>query len=274
MSGKLGGMVFTKTKGHQTVRSYIKNARSLSASQIISRQNFSNYSKVWKSLVAPVPNNWNAFASDPYSPLYRTNVGQYSGYQAFVGCQIAANNRNKWLTPCVCVLNGGLGTLSFTGLNDIASFSPENSSVTPFLRRSVSPAMPLLLINCSFSSAGILTARVLWGHSPGLIADMPGFADSNSLSYGFMFYMSEKLPSTIAVPKHPLRQILASTGTMLVGTPNLVGSSWMDMTFSSNLLIQNSKQFPGSGSIVQITCVVVSPRGTQAIVGSSIITIS
>ena len=251
MRGKMGGLVFTKSKGHQTVRSYIKNTRSLSVAQSINRSILTGLSKSWKSLMAPIPAAWNSWAYEGFAPLGKTNVGQYSGFQAYLSNQMVFQHMNNWDLTFTVTMNGGLGVLGFTGFPSAPFSTPENTTIVPWLRRSVAPHLPITFTSCTLNGSHVINARMTWGHSPGLTPDLPVFQDPNGLGMGFAWYMSEKLSNAYSVAKHPYRQLIATTGIILITTPPPVGSLYADFLSTPGNLYQNSKSFPGSGYLLQ-----------------------
>jgi hypothetical protein len=259
MSGKLGGIVFTKNKAGQIARVYQKGCTSQSANQTATRSQFNGIAKNWKNLVYPVPNNWSNFALNYYSPLKRTNHGQYSAYQSFVACQNAYLNSNKWLTTVVITMDGALGVLGQTQLPCLISTIPEECSIQPALYDGTQPVKSLSMPTVSLTGAGVLTALIRWIPAPQTGLTQASFLDPQQLPIVFTFYMSEVISNIHNFVRHPLKSIIASTGNMTITTPNL--------------LLFQSKKFPYTGQIIQITACVMSTRGTQAIIGSKIITI-
>jgi hypothetical protein len=274
MRGTMGGLTFSKTKGHQTVRSYIHNKKSLSIAQQNNRSNFNAYSKAFSTLGPAEISNWNLFAGDNYAPLGRTNSGQFSGYNAFMGCQMAYAHNMRFLTTPVITLGPTPVTLGFTNNPDPPINGSTGYSVMPFLRTIAPPNLPLHLDSCSFTSLHVLSARIRWGNTPGLHATMAGFSDPLLQNYGFAFYMSDPVGNSQLVPKHSYRQLICTSGTILVTTPNLIGSDYGDFVFPACNQLYNSKQLPSQGRWVKISAVVIGPNGTQALIGSLMVQIS
>jgi hypothetical protein len=272
--GRMGGMVFSKSKGHHTIRNYVQNKVSRSTAQTQNRNNFTSYSKAWKGLGPVEVSNWNMFAGDNYAPLGRTNIGQYSGYQAFMGCQMAYNHNMKYLTTPVITLGPAPVTLGFTNIPDAPLNGPTGYSVQPFLQQIAPPNLPLTFRSVSFTSQHVLTARIGWGNTPGLHSTRAFFQDPLNQSYGFAFYMSEPVGSSSIIPKHQFKQLIVTSGTILVTTPSLIGSDYGDFVFPACSALYNSKQIPTQGCWVKISAVAIAPNGTQALIGSLMCQIS
>jgi hypothetical protein len=274
LKGRIGGTVFTKNKAGQIARVYRTPVSSRSQAQNIVRQSFQNVSKSWKNLIAPIGSYWQTFATSVYAPLKRTNHGQYSGYQAFVACQQAAANSNKWITPVSIVSDTSGGPLGLTQVPWSQFTNPEEVSIQPNLHDTNLPAKNITIANVTISQVGAVVLRLQW--IPVGLTGLGGsiFIDANSLPMGFIVYISDPISNPGNTPKHQFKQIICSTGHMLITTPNLNTSHYADFTFSANPLLTNSKQFPSTGHYVLLSVVNISPLGTQSLIGSRVTVIS
>lgn len=274
IKGKLGGIVFTKNKAGQIARVYSANSKASSPAQKANRITFAQVSKAWRNLDVAEGQAWETYAQYVYSPLGKTNHGQYSGYNSFMAAQGAAINSNRWLCSCVGVMDGALGSLGFTQRPFPAFKLPDEVSVQANLHDTNLPAKALSMPVCSLSHLGVLSCRIQW--IPTVLTGLAGvfFNDANALDYGFSFYMSDVMPSMKAKVKKPYKQLICSTGFMNVTTPNLNGSHYIDWLFTASPNMYDSIGYPSTGHIVQISCCVISRLGSQALVGSKLVTIT
>jgi len=97
LSGKLGGYVFSRNGSGAYIRQYVKPINPNSVAQAAARQLFTNAASSYHALVDFQKANWSDFAKNLYNPLVGPNDGQFSGFNAYVACNIAVQGANKGL---------------------------------------------------------------------------------------------------------------------------------------------------------------------------------
>ena len=85
LSGRVGGVVFSRNGIGKIVRQYVKGIDAHSVTQVNNRGLFSNVQGLWRSLSMSNRLSWGTFANSIYVPKHGRVAPKYTGTNAFMG---------------------------------------------------------------------------------------------------------------------------------------------------------------------------------------------
>jgi hypothetical protein len=131
ISGKIGGLVFTKNKTSNVIRRWTKPTKASSQKLNSARASISTITKKYSTLTDLLKSQWSAFAISYYKPK-KIKVGvTYSGYNAYVGLKN---------TVLYCIKNIRATELELTGAcSSTSSIATLNISLDLLLIKRIFP---------------------------------------------------------------------------------------------------------------------------------------
>jgi hypothetical protein len=271
MSGKLGGMVFTRNKAGKTIRAYVNPTDAKSGQQITQRSRFATVVSVWATLTDIAKGAWTSFANSLFSPKKPKVGGSYSGYQAFTSVNSLLNfskahDYTATFTPTTVDLN-------------LSSFpaqlvSPPTTGFSSNIQSSTGTAIALTLKSFSLNTLtgaciGVLTM------DPGPQAAAPVFENPiTDKKVGFSFFGSTVLS--------PGANSCSNYEAYCLGTippPGAITgwSSLSDLTFNWTIpsdYFGNLKGGFSAGQQIFVTVYAVGDEGQSAKIGMLKVTLT
>lgn len=271
ISGKVGGIVFTRNVNGKYIREYVKGIDAKSLQQIANRSRWSSIVSNWKSVSRENKLLWKMYAINIFKPKHGKKLVNYSGYAAYVsvncsvGSLLAASFDPLFLDPEV--------TWAFSGFNYFLS-SPPTKSFSGQIHTSSGEIISLSLSNAIYVvSSGLLSVKV--GMSQPVSGLPPVFQDYVSGNWtGFSVYFSTILSAGRTVVPH--------YDVYLVGSfPSpLITAGWVSQDnftigwyIPSEYLAKLKYAFP-SGSEVFVSLYANGTEGGASFIGRKLITIS
>lgn len=226
LSGRIGGLVFSKNGSGSYVKEYVVGSDAKSLQQIQSRNRFSVMASHWRLLTQSQKNSWKVYANTLFVAKHPKPSAVYSGYEAFVSL-------NTILATCFSSnYDGLLIDPACTVLYDLfpsVNYDPPSSAFSSQIQSNSGSAIQLILNTASFdSSTRVCTFNLLM--CPGMQADPILFKTPlSNVPVGYACYFS--------MPFSGGRTTVNSKEAYLIGTvlhPNIT-SGWVtssSLTFS------------------------------------------
>jgi len=148
LSGKMGGLVFSRNGSGAYVRQYVKPVNPNSVAQQEARTIFTNSASAYHALTDSEKSQWSSYASSIYNPLIGTNDGQFSGFNAFISSNVIVKQASASLmsptisadpTPPSALAETLISTVTTPPSNTLStSIVGAGSAVIPFINTSLS----------------------------------------------------------------------------------------------------------------------------------------
>ena len=271
MTGKVGGIVFTRNKAGKVIRSYVKPTDAKTSQQLAVRGRLAASASTYHGLTTAQLSTWANYASTIYTPKHAKNTVAFSGFNAFVGvnqiaaCQAKAAATFAFTTPAATI----------TQLNSPSSIlTPAGSSFNSTITKSDSTAIGQSLTSIAYVAATrIATITVALSQITGATA--PTFSPVGGTGHcGYALYFSTPLGTSAVRAANNEAYLMAATTTISVTAGWTTTSSIvMTVTVSSGYLAQLKASF-NAGQRVIATLYSVNDLGQMARIGNTIVTIS
>lgn len=295
LSGKMGGFVFSRNKSGPYIRQYVVPVNPNTLAQIGSRANFGTAAAAWHNLTNIQKMAWQSYATTTFRPFQGENVGQYSGFNAFVSMfAVVAQAVSKSLNPSdssdfVFESDGGAITISASNIFSLGAVPPANENPDG-LWGSGSPGVgfDIDLVSVSYAAA-TAQSHLVFNLQPQLEATGPAtgievgadvtipasMTDGIGNLVGYTAYISNAVNQAqdfIANP-HLINLGYVAHGSTMGGL-GLTGLQF-DMTLKSGGFLTNAayQALPAVGEIRRITMYQVSIDGRHKLIGARTCTI-
>lgn len=273
LRGKLGGNVFSRNKSGAIIRQYVKPVSPNTVAQVNARAGFGQAGSLWATLSAAYRAYWGEFAESIFRPKNSTNIGQYTGQQAFQSLNSviakAVNSQNPASLPTIEV-NGAplLSGVTFAPFS-FQTTDPPAFSIQSSLAGSSGGSYPVTLLETSeVTETGQFRAvlRVSNGEGVGLF----NFQDSNQTDWGLVGYMSDSNNSEGMSYSNPEKYCLGYIEPFQAtdAVTDLASVETIEATKTAFLNLIDYKQFPYNGQFVMFTLYAVSSTGTLIRLGA------
>lgn len=273
LRGKAGGSVFSRNRAGEFMRVYVKPAQANSVAQLTARASFGSASQLYRTRTPLTQQTWKDFALTTYNPLRRTNVGQYTGQQAFIAInQSAQMSQAKTLNTTWKLLGGGATQANTSNAYSCPSSAPGTTCIPQVFAASGGGTLPLLTDFLTFSLTTGLKVNLNFGATG--IGKLAGqLTDANNKAFGVGFYMSDPVSFNNQRVKNKWYAFLGNTNQPTFTTPLVAGLLGLEMNCALPS-ITGYKSFPTAGQWVLMTAVQVGIDGTQATIGSQYIQVT
>ena len=271
ISGKVGGIVFTRNLNGKYIREYVKGIDAKSIQQIANRSRWSSIVANWKSVSRADKLLWKNYAVNIFNPKHGKKMVNYSGYAAYVsvncsvGSLLAASFDPTFLDPAV--------TWAFSGFNYFLN-SPPTKTFSGQIHTSSGYIITLSLSEASYiASSGLLSVKVVMSETVSGLPPM--FQDYVSGNWtGFSVYFSTLLSSGRTVVPHYDVYLVGSFPSPLI-TAGWVSSDNFTIGWyiPHDYLAKLKYAFP-SGSEVFVSLYANGTEGGASYLGRKLITIS
>lgn len=194
LSGKMGGMVFSRNKGGAYVRAGVKGNNPQTQTQLKARYAFGSVATLFRSLTSAEKTSWQEFADNYYSPRNGGNAGQFSGYNAFIALRSAV--QQAYLRPLEPVIkNTGVDISSGITFTDFTPMpeTPIAKSFAPAVKTTGGDNALLSVKSAVIETDGSFNVVLQVGDGTGV--DLAGNVDENGYEIGYAVYISNGNPS-------------------------------------------------------------------------------
>lgn len=268
--GKLAGNVFSRNKGGQILRGYVKPTNANTQAQISARALFSASMTSYSALDAAAKSAYNTFANTLFNSKKRGNVvGIHSGANAFLSLRNTLLNVNKvWINTPAILVNGIAATLVTKQdivLTDVAPIASISSS----LNYGDSLISEVIINNASAGLAGtVMVTLNLLNPVPAAMTSSIMFDAQNS-PVGVNVYVSEPLKSISSAVQNKTKNLYGTTGLIEDYTVASATPESIKFTIPQGFVQADSKSSLATGQIHRFTAYLFDSNGQQIEIGSS-----
>lgn len=270
LSGKMGGMVFSRNKSGQYIRSYVVPVNPNTGAQLTARASFAGAVGSFHSLDPAEKTQWQNFAQTAFNPKGAINTGQFSGINAYTALNQMVIHGNKYLTAPTLAVNGTplvgqptYGSLTF-------SDTPPVFTVQPNLKDNVTgQAITYGSMTGGVAYDGSFEITMNINPSPTGAPTLAGFEDAVGHPIAYAVYMSEAHVQGGLFYANPFKYLLGVIPPNDADSTDLTAVT--DLTFTASTVIDtaNYQAFPVAGNFVRISVYAVSSEdGSQQCIGT------
>lgn len=269
LSGKLGGMVFSRNAGGAYVRAGVKGTNPQTQSQLSARNAFASVSTLFRSLSSAEKTQWQEFADNWYSPRSGGNTGQFSAYNAFISLRSTVRQALRLAFNPDILLNG----TTATGGETFTEFTPMPE--TPL---ALGLSAGLATADASSIALDVETAvvtvdgrfRINLRVGDGLGSDVIGNEDVYGNKLGYAVYISNGNPSDNMSYGNEFSKCLGFARPFSLTTPGTQFDGLTDMSIINDTprIIGQFKRFPLLNEYVNVTVLAMNKYGMFTRLGS------
>lgn len=269
LSGKLGGMVFSRNAGGAYVRAGVKGINPSTIAQVQARNAFGSVSTLFRGLTSAEKTQWQEFADNYYSPRSGGNVGQFSAYNAFIALRSTVQQSLRLASVGVITVNSPAVTVT----QDNEGFTPMPESplaltLLPGISNGFGDSLLLTLTSAVIKSnaSGSVTMQV----GDGLGVQVPGNFDINGNMLGYAIYISNGNPSDNMSYNNELAKCLGfiTPWTSIEAGSELNALKTITAAFPANDTIGRYKRFPLIDEYCLVTVFVMNKYGMFSKLGT------
>lgn len=270
LSGKMGGMVFSRNKGGAYVRAGVTGINPQTIGQLQARNAFGAVSTLFRGLSSAEKTFWQEWADNYYSPRGGGNVGQFSGYNAFIALRSAVQQSVRLGRVGVLSVDGilpagGTTTLEFTPMPE----TPIATTLLPAVKTTAGDSALLTLVDANVSVNG--DTKIFLSVSEDTPLALDNIVDINGNELGFAVYISNGNPSDNMSYNNPEAHCLGFAYPIVVTDPSsdlaAVNQLAVYINWGSNL--GRYKRFPLLNEYVVVTAYVINKYGMFSKIGES-----
>lgn len=273
LRGKAGGSVFSRNRAGQFMRVYVKPAQANSTSQATARGIFGAASQAYVPLTLATKGSWGSFATSVYNPLKKTNVGQFTGQQAFIGIisSVTASAskiaQGTWCTIGTTTLKPNTVVAFTNGTN-----APSTTVVPAVQGPAGSGVQPLGIVNVTAANKDSLKFDLLFGATgSGILAGQ--MLDSGGKAFTIGVYYSDVLRFSGSTPKNKYQNFVGNLAIPSFTTPFTNGVLGVTVNMTG-IVTSGMKRIPASGDIYLVTFLSIGIDGTQATIDSKYVIVA
>lgn len=272
--GSVGGNTFVKYGDTQIMKS--RRSPSISSSQPVrdARGRLATLVARWRLQTLTDKSNWKLFAEDGYIPVRPSISGKLNGYTAFLGCNLLRNNFNSRIGNDIIVSLPDLTSMTHDkALISWSDVVPDHTVYNATTDAGFN-SYPFKLGLCDITYTAGWSFEVLFEGIPLSGISTSRLYDTNLLSVGFGFYLSEPLYFVSQTPKTKLNKLIASTGIIDNITPGLNLCTGVKFTGSFSDLLGHFRFKTNPGTVYLLSLVVFGSNSTARYCDSQYVTIS
>jgi hypothetical protein len=270
LSGKMGGLVFSRNKSGQYIRKYAIPVNPNTGAQLTARASFAGAVGSFHSLDPNEKTLWQNFAQTAFNPKGAINTGQFSGINAYTALNQMVIHGNKFLTSPTLAVNGSPVTPAPSYSSLTFSDTPPVFTVQPNLKDNVTgQAVTYGSIEGGVANDGSFEVKLNLNPTPTGPATLAGFEDAVGHPIAYAVYMSEAHVQGGLFYNNPFKYLLGIIPTNDAGPSDL--SSVTDITFTASSVIDtaNYQAFPTAGNFVRVSVYAVSSSdGSMQCIGT------
>lgn len=269
LSGKLGGMVFSRNASGSYVRAGVKGTNPSTIAQVLARQAFGSVSTLFRGLSSIEKTAWQEFADNYYSPRNGGNSGQFSAYNAFIALRSTVQQTIRYQLNDYLEVNGAVPTGGQTQVPFIPMpETPIATTLLPAVATVGGDSALLSLTGAELTTTGLVSVDLQIGDGSGV--DLVNNQDINGNALGFAVYISNGNPSDNMTYDNPEAQLMGFFEPWLFTAPltDALGVETYNFDVISGLSLGRFKRFPLKNEYVLITVYAVNKYGMFTSIGS------
>lgn len=275
LSGKEGGRVFSRNKSGQYTRQYVVPINPKTIAQGRGRSAFASSSSSYHSLNASQKAAWQAYATSIFNPKIGSNIGQISGFNAYVALRQVVNSAQTIKQTVDISINGSAPGTPATFQN----FAFENTPPTFQLESNIAvqaaaPPANLNIAAVTINSDGSFAATIDVGAAPTEGTDIENFIDGQGNEFGFLIQMSNANPQKGMFFSNPFLYTLGYIEQPQLDAADRTGVQNFTLTSTSNINTADYQSFPSTNDVVKVSIYSASRTGMLALLGDTEVTIS
>jgi hypothetical protein len=285
LSGKMGGLVFSRNKGGAYVRQYVIPVNPNTVAQVNARAAFGSSAANWHNFNANEKARWQNYAEGIFSPLLQPNMGQFSGINAFTSLSNVvanANIRNLGINPLAfgsySIETDTVPTINVTNETNYAvpDIPPSEFNTGVLQALGGVDQVALTIKNASINEVGnwnvtfsfnLVNTETI-GPSPTTfnLGEM-GLINSAGNEVGISCFMSESISQLGDFVRNPFYINLGTTAPITFTDVAIEGE---DLTIRAQPSLDRYEyqKFPSVGDIVRLTFVMVDKFGQRKLIGA------
>jgi len=262
LRGKAGGSVFSRNKAGQFMRVYVRPTQANSVAQVNARISFGDASQSFSSLNQFLKSGWQTFATSVYNPLRKTNVGQYSSQQAYIGINQSRKTSSAKTIITEWKTLDGVTVIPATSQSFINSnYAPSFTVVGTVTGTGTAGPIPMFATDIAITALGNLAFKLNFG-TTGVGKAAGDLVDSNGKPFAIGFYLSNPLKFDAQVPKNKYFMFLGNTNIPNFTTNLPDGTLGISVT-NWEIPYLEFKQWLVAGNWVAVTVLAIGNDGTQ-----------
>ena len=269
LSGKLGGMVFSRNAGGAYVRANVKGTNPQTISQVQARNAFASVATLFRGLSSAEKSQWQEFADNYYSPRGGGNTGQFSAYNAFIALRSTVQQTIRYALSDYIAVNGsepagGKTQVPFTPMPE----TPVATTLLPALATVGGDSALLSVTSAELFTDGHVRVELQVGDGTGV--DLVNNQDINGNVIGYAVYYSNGNPSDNMAYANPEANCAGYFEPWLFDVPGTDALGVQTYTFDvlSGLSIGRFKRFPLINEYVLISVYAMNKYGMMTLIGS------
>lgn len=275
LSGKLGGMVFSRNAGGDYVRAGVKGTNPQTQSQLRARNAFASVTTLFRTLSSAEKSQWQEFADNWYSPREGGNTGQFSAYNAFIALRstIAQSIRLAFVPEVTlndAITPNTITTVPFTPMPE----TPLAIGLSPAYVNTSDVSQILSLTSAKVTADGKCEINMQVGDGTGV--ELENLEDIYGNNLGYAIYISNGNPSDNMSYNNEFAKCLGFANPFFLTTPgtDLDAVEEIRIVKNSGLSVGEFKRFPLLGEYVNVTVLVMNKYGMFSRLGSTEVVIS
>jgi hypothetical protein len=282
--GSSRALTFTANSSGNVLRFKKTQKSSNTVMQLSSKKLLSSVSSQWKNLSPQQRLDWSNFAQHIFISLVPNNSGKWTGYQAFLSCNISLLQSHAAyvyfeyykLPDTILVLNYDL---PFYIYYDCYAWQVDNNiwsdvgSIFSVKLSNVGGVMGNQSPTVYLHVDGLFGLKIYWNGIGASCLIQTQLHDGNFNLMFFKFYLSEKLKFSGQKPSNPYRYLIGSTGLTDFTPIGINGSAGLDLRVTSLPVVANGLLNLKVGSIYLFSLVETGSNGTMRLCDTFEITI-
>lgn len=269
LSGKLGGMIFSRNKGGSYVRAGVKGINPQTQSQLRARNAFASVSTLFRTLSSAEKSQWQEFADNWYSPRQGGNVGQFSAYNAFIALRSTVQQSIRLgfvpeVTINQAIVPNTITDFDFTPMPE----TPLAVGLSPAYATPSSTSEVLSIDSVSVTTDGKFSVLLQVGDGTGV--QLSNLEDIYGNNLGYAVYISNGNPADNMSYNNEFAICLGFARPFELTTPGTDLDAVEDIRIQKNtaLSVGEYKRFPLLNEYVNVTVLVMNKYGMFSRLGS------
>lgn len=269
ISGKLGGMVFSRNAGGSYLRANVKGVNPQTQSQLKARNAFASVSTLFRTLTSAEKTAWQEFADNWYSPRSGGNTGQFSAYNAFIALRSAVQQALRLAFTPEFTINGAIvpatiTTVPFTPMPEM----PLAIGLAPGYIDVTEQSQVLSLIDAKVTFDGKFEINMQVGDGSG--SELENLEDVYGNNLGYAVYISNGNPADNMAYSNEFAKCLGFATPFKLTTPSSDLDAVENIRVSKTTALNTGefKRFPLLNEYVNVTVLVMNKYGMFARLGS------
>ena len=269
LSGKLGGMIFSRNAGGEYVRAGVTGVNPQTQAQLRARNAFASVSTLFRTLSSAEKTAWQEFADNWYSPRQGGNTGQFSAYNAFIALRSTVQQSIRLSADLNLIIDGTPATGGVT--YDPFTPMPEMPLALGLAPAYASPdeqSHVLSLLSAEVFTEGTGAFVVQVGDGSG--TELENMVDIYGNNLGFAVYISNGNPSDNMSYANEFSICLGFVKPFSLTTPGtqLLGVQTLGINMLNSINPGEYKRFPLKNEWVNVTVLAMNKYGMFSRLGS------